>query len=214
MSAASPKARRADPPKLCRQCPRLVAFRRDNKRLYKDWYNGAVPTIGPSTAQFLIVGLAPGLGGANRTGVPFTGDASGDLLFDALAHVGLGAPPVENRAPELHNTAITNAVRCVPPQNRPTADEQAKCAPFLRRTISAFDELRIILCLGRIAHDAVIKAYDRPLRDAPFKHGAIHTFGNVTIFDSFHCSRYNLNTGRLTRSMFFAVFDAIKHRLD
>ncbi|MEM9013829.1 MAG: uracil-DNA glycosylase [Pseudomonadota bacterium] len=208
----------ANPPLNCNLCPRLSAFREDNQAQHPDWFNAPAPSFGPKNAQLLIVGLAPGLQGANRTGRPFTGDYAGDLLYATLDTFGFssgvyGARPDDGL--ELVDTMITNAVRCVPPKNKPVGAEIAACRPFLRNQIDALANLRAILCLGRIAHDSTLTALGVRKKDAPFGHGAAHHFPAFpfTLFDSYHCSRYNTNTGRLTKAMFHAVFAKIKSRL-
>jgi len=199
-----------DPPSDCPLCPRLVAFRAANCNAYPDWHNGAVPAFGDRGARLLIVGLAPGLKGANRTGRPFTGDFAGDLLYANLLELGLargkyGANPKDGL--ELLGCRITNAVRCVPPENKPTTSEVAACGAFLKAEVKALENLKIILSLGRVSHEAVLKALAVRSRDAPFAHGAIHKLGEgkPTLIDSYHCSRYNTQTGRLTPAMFRQV---------
>ncbi|MEM9011495.1 MAG: uracil-DNA glycosylase [Pseudomonadota bacterium] len=196
----------AEAPRECPRCPRLVALREEVRAAEPDWWNGAVPSHGDPEACLLIVGLAPGLKGAHRTGVPFIGDFSGTMLHATLRHFGWadGADP-----PILRQAMITNAVRCLPPQNRPTGAEIRQCRPFLARRIATLRRLRAILCLGRIAHESVVRAFDARLAAHPFGHGAQHTIAGLRIFDSYHCSRYNLNTRRLTAEMFEAVFSEI-----
>jgi uracil-DNA glycosylase family 4 len=199
-------------------CPRLVAFREANRRAQPSWYNGAVPSFGRDDAQLLIVGLAPGLRGANRTGRPFTGDFAGELLYETLLGSGFARGRYEARAGdslELVDCMITNAVRCVPPENKPTPAEIKSCRPFLSSRISAMPRLAAILALGRIAHDSTLAALGLTRARFPFAHGARHSVsGHLTLFDSFHCSRYNTNTGKLTGEMFRAVVAAIKAYLD
>jgi uracil-DNA glycosylase family 4 len=193
------------PPKDCGLCPRLAAFRADNRKQFPDWYNGAVPAFGALDASLLVVGLAPGLRGANRTGRPFTGDYAGELLYPSLLKFGRakGTYRAEPGDVELIDCRITNAVRCVPPENKPTPLEQKTCRPFLVREIGAMPRLRSVLVLGRIAHDAVMATLGLRKAAYPFAHGAIHRIdGKLSITDSYHCSRYNLNTGRLTETMF------------
>jgi len=208
-----------DPPADCALCPRLVAFRRANKRAYPDYFNGPAPSFGPEGAALLVVGLAPGLHGANRTGRPFTGDYAGGLLYGSLAKFGFSndrfaADP--NDGLRLKNAVITNAVRCAPPQNKPIAAEVSACRQFLHNRIGAMKSLRAILCLGRISHQATVAALGLRQKDAPFAHGAMHDIpdSSIRLFDSYHCSRYNTNTGRLTAAMFEDVFSAIKERID
>ena len=176
-----------------------------------------MPSFGPAHARLLVVGLAPGLRGANRTGRPFTGDHAGDLLYATLARFGFAeghyaADPGDGLS--LRDCMITNAVRCVPPQNRPTGAEIANCRPFLGARIAALPRLQAILALGRIAHDSVVRAMGLRLAAHPFAHGAVHILGALTLHDSYHCSRYNTNTGRLTEDMFRAVFAGVRACLD
>ncbi|NJL08197.1 MAG: uracil-DNA glycosylase [Methylacidiphilales bacterium] len=206
-----------EPGRACARCPRLAAFRNDNRAAWPDWHNAPVPSFGRGDARLLVVGLAPGLKGANRTGRPFTGDYAGDLLYGTLLDFGLAegsyaASPDDGLA--LQETCITNAVRCVPPENKPTGPEITACRPFLAAVIAAMPRLQAIVALGRIAHDTTLTALGaRPARH-PFAHGATHTVGRLTLFDSYHCSRYNTNTGRLTPQMFRAVFAAVRAHLD
>jgi uracil-DNA glycosylase len=199
----------AEPSPNCPLCPRLVAFRADNRRAHPDWFNGAVPSFGPDTAQLLIVGLAPGLKGANRTGRPFLGDYAGELLYRTLLKFGLARGRHDPAAPadlELVDCMISNAVRCVPPQNKPTPAEIATCRRFLAGRMAALTNLASLLAIGRIAHDAILDVWQLKKRDFPFAHGARHMLpsGRV-LFDSYHCSRQNTNTGRLTTAMFESV---------
>jgi uracil-DNA glycosylase len=207
----------AEPVSDCRLCPRLVAFREDTVRANPNWYNGAVRSFGSENARLLIVGLAPGLKGANRTGRPFTGDYAGDLLYETLATFGLSSGTYGAHADDglaLNGCMITNAVRCVPPQNKPTSAEIKTCGAHLRSRIAALPNLRVILALGRIAHDAVVTAHDEKKSAYRFAHQARHELpGKRVLFDSFHCSRYNTNTGRLTSDMFRAVFTDIADEL-
>ena len=199
----------AGPQADCGLCPRLVTFRDDNRKAHADWYNGAVPAFGPADARILVVGLAPGLQGANRTGRPFTGDYAGNLLYPTLLKFGLAkgtysASPDDGLA--LIRCRITNAVRCVPPANKPTPEEQRTCRKFLVAEIDALKNLRAILALGRIAHDAVATTFGLKKKDFPFGHGAMHEIEpDLLLADSYHCSRYNVNTGVLTEAMFHDV---------
>ncbi|MEO0399437.1 MAG: uracil-DNA glycosylase [Pseudomonadota bacterium] len=206
-----------EPPPNCDICPRLAQFRADTAADHPDWFNGAVPSFGPENAQLLIVGLAPGLQGANKTGRPFTGDYAGDLLYATLEDFGFTKGRYDARADDglqLVNAMITNAVRCVPPQNKPTGPEANACRPFLIARIAALPRLKAILALGKIAHDAVIKAAGERLSDYHFAHGAQHDLpAGHALFDSYHCSRYNTNTGRLTPAMFADVFQAARDYL-
>ena len=195
-----------DPPKTCTLCPRLAEFRAEAAAKEPDWFNGAVPTFGPASAKLLIVGLAPGMRGANRTGRPFTGDYAGDLLYETLTAFGLAEGTYAHSIDDgltLTNCALTNAVRCVPPQNKPIGAEIRTCNNYLSRVIEAMPELRCIFALGRIAHEAVLKALGMRLKDAVFAHAAVHDLpSGLRLVDSYHCSRYNTNTGRLTPEMF------------
>ncbi len=195
----------------CPRCPRLVAFRQDNRRKHPGWHNAPVPSFGALTARLLIVGLAPGLRGANATGRPFTGDWAGDLLYGTLLDKGLAHGRYEERADdrlEPIDCRITNAVRCVPPANRPTSAEAAACRPFLIDEMAAMPQLRAILAIGGFAHDAVLAARGLRRSGLPFAHGAQHTLpGGLILVDSYHCSRLNTNTGRLTEDMFRRVID-------
>ena len=203
----------AEPEPNCRLCPRLAAFRDEWRAAEPAWHNAPVATFGPAHARLLIVGLAPGLRGANRTGRPFTGDFAGDLLYETLIKFGFARGSYEARPDdglELVDAAITNAVRCVPPQNKPTTNEIAQCRPFLEATIRQMPKLKTMLALGRIAHDSVVRTLGLKLKDAPFGHGAVHEVSaGLRLYDSYHCSRYNTNTRRLTPVMFETVFTAI-----
>ena len=200
---------RAEPETDCALCDRLVAFRKDNVAAHPDWFNGAVPSFGPDTARLLIVGLAPGLKGANRTGRPFWGDFAGDLLYPTLLKSGLAQGEHDVLRPDalsLVDCMITNAVRCVPPQNKPTTGEIKCCRQFLDRRKAALPNLRAFLAIGRVAHDSLLSAFAVKKRDFPFAHGARHLLpGGLDLFDTFHCSRLNTNTGRLTPEMFEQV---------
>ncbi|MGO9004930.1 MAG: uracil-DNA glycosylase [Beijerinckiaceae bacterium] len=204
----------ANPGRDCPLCERLAAFREANRAEYPDWFNAPVPSFGPTNARLLIIGLAPGLRGANRTGRPFTGDFAGDLLYETLLACGLASGQYRQRADDgltLVGCAITNAVRCVPPQNKPTPAEIAACRRFLAATIAEMPDLEAIIALGRIAHDSLVRALGRKLTDLPFAHGREHLLADVgrrglALFDCYHCSRYNTNTGVLTAAMFREVF--------
>jgi uracil-DNA glycosylase family 4 len=207
-----------EPPKHCPLCPRLVAFRKSNQDAHPDWFNGAVPSFGAEDARLLIVGLAPGLKGANRTGRPFLGDFAGELLYRTLLKVGLARGHHDVAAPEalqLVDCMISNTVRCVPPQNKPTPAEIATCRQFLIARIAALPHLRALLALGRIAHEGILDALGLKRRDYPFAHGARHELpGGLTLFDSYHCSRQNTNTGRLTPAMFERVLNDVAAAVD
>ncbi|MET0867245.1 MAG: uracil-DNA glycosylase [Pseudorhodoplanes sp.] len=201
----------------CPLCPRLVAFRNEWRGREPAWFNAPVASFGPKSAGLLIVGLAPGLQGANRTGRPFTGDYAGDLLFPTLMEFGFARGRFESRVDdslELIDARITNAVRCVPPENKPTPLEIATCRTFLDATIAEMTELRAIVALGRIAHDAVVVALGAKKSAVKFGHAARADFGRLALFDSYHCSRYNTNTGVLTPDMFRNVFAAVRQHLD
>ncbi len=194
----------------CPLCPRLAAFRAANRAALPAYFNAPVPSFGGPAPWLLIVGLAPGLHGANRTGRPFTGDYAGDLLYDTLLSFGL-ATGSYGKSPDdgltLVGCRIANAVRCVPPQNKPTPEEARTCLPFLKAEIAENPNLRAIVALGGIAHAAVLSALGAKKSAHPFAHGAAHPLpGGLTLFDSYHCSRYNTNTRRLTPDMFRAVF--------
>src|SRR5258707_2856999 len=181
----------------CPLCPRLKAFRDDWRRSEPTWFNAPVPSFGPPTARLLIVGLAPGLQGANRTGRPFTGDYAGVLLYDTLARYGFARGSYGARIDdglELVDARITNAVRCVPPENKPTGAEITACRGFLKGTIAEMPQLRAIVTLGRIAHDTAAVALEVRRSMVPFAHGGSHEIGRVRLVDSYPCSRYNTNT--------------------
>jgi uracil-DNA glycosylase family 4 len=190
----------------CPLCPRLAQFRHDNRQQHGDWHNGPVPDFGDPTASLLIVGLAPGLQGANRTGRPFTGDYAGDLLYQTLLEMDLASGTYERHPDDtlvLKNCRIINAVRCVPPQNKPTPAEIATCNHFLQRDMAAMPKLRSILALGSIAHAAVLTARKHRKSAYRFAHAAQYALPDgLTLTDSYHCSRYNTNTNRLTPDMF------------
>ncbi len=205
------------PGRDCPLCPRLVAFRKKWRASEATWFNAPVSSFGPRDARLLIVGLAPGLQGANRTGRPFTGDYAGVLLYDTLGRYGFargeyGAHPDDGLT--LIDARITNAVRCVPPENKPTTAEIATCRDFLKPTIAEMKNLRAILALGRIAHDSVVTTLGAKKSAVPFKHGGKNALGALTLFSSYHCSRYNTNTGVLTPEMFRAVFAKVRTYLE
>jgi uracil-DNA glycosylase family 4 len=205
------------PGRDCPRCPRLVAFREAWRQSEPDWFNAPVPSFGPIDARLLIVGLAPGLRGANRTGRPFTGDYAGDLLYATLKEFGFAQGDYEARPDDgltLVDCRITNAVRCVPPENKPTPQEIKTCRDFLLATIKEMTRLRAIVMLGRIAHETFIAAQSARQREYPFTHGRMHPMGEIALFDSYHCSRYNTNTGVLTPQMFRNVFAQVRKHLD
>jgi uracil-DNA glycosylase len=205
------------PGRDCPRCPRLVAFRQTWREREPEWFNAPVHSFGPRDARLLIVGLAPGLRGANRTGRPFTGDFAGDLLYATLEEFGFAKGHYQARPDdglELVDCRITNAVHCVPPQNKPTPLEITTCRDFLAATLKEMSKLRAIVALGRVAHESLIAAH-HALRSAyPFGHGRSHAMNALRLFDSYHCSRYNTNTGVLTPQMFRQVFAQVREHLD
>ncbi|WP_024512697.1 uracil-DNA glycosylase [Bradyrhizobium sp. ARR65] len=206
-----------EPDRNCPLCPRLAAFRAEARAKQPGWFNAPVPSFGDPAARLLVVGLAPGLQGANRTGRPFTGDFAGNLLYATLLEYGFARGRYEARPDDglaLVDCLISNAVRCVPPQNKPLPAEINTCRSFLAATIDHLPRLRAIIALGRIAHDSVVKALKLRSSAAPFGHGAIHQAGRLKLYDSYHCSRYNTNTGVLTAEMFRSVFAKVKADMD
>jgi len=207
-----------EPHRDCPLCPRLAGFRLQNRAAYPEFHNAPVPSFGPADAALLIVGLAPGLKGANRTGRPFTGDYAGDLLYRTLLAFGLAAGTYDRRPDdglELRRCRVTNAVRCVPPENKPTPAEVRTCGAFLAGEIRALRNLKAILALGRIAHDAVLIALGCRLSEFRFGHGATHALPNgLRLTDSYHCSRYNTQTGVLTEAMFRTAVAAARQSAD
>ena len=206
------------PGRECDLCPRLVEFRHKNREKFPDFHNAPVESFGSIDAALLIVGLAPGLKGANRTARPFTGDYAGDLLYPTILEFGFasgkyGATPDDGL--ELENCRITNAVRCVPPENKPIGAEMNACRPFLIDEIVAMKKLQVILALGSIAHNSVLRTLGHKQSAYKFGHTAEHLLPEgPLLIDSYHCSRYNTNTGRLTTEMFHAVFTAIRECID
>jgi len=202
-----------EPAKDCPLCPRLAAFRHENRKKFPDYWNAPVPCFGPMDAAIAIVGLAPGLHGANATGRPFTGDWAGDLLYATLLKFGLASGVYEERANDplqLVNTRIVNAVRCVPPQNKPEPSEINTCRQFLIRELDAMPKVKVLFALGKIAHDSTCKMLGARIAAHPFKHGVAYEIGKYTLLSSYHCSRYNTNTGVLTTPMFEAVVKQAK----
>jgi uracil-DNA glycosylase len=202
-----------EPPTDCPLCQRLHAFRHENHARFPDHFNDPVPTFGSREARLLIVGLAPGLHGANRTGRPFTGDYAGVLLYGTLKKLGLARGEYNERADdglELIDCAITNAVRCVPPENKPIPAEVNTCRQFLKATIDTMPNLRAMLSLGKIAHDSVCTALNVSKKQHRFAHGAVHTVERITLLSSYHCSRLNTNTGVLTAAMFEEIVSRAK----
>ena len=200
------------PARDCVLCPRLAAYRADNAKAHPDWFNGPVPPFGTIGARLLVIGLAPGVTGANRTGRPFTGDWAGDLLYSSLKTYGFAEGEYDKRPDDgfqLVDARVTNAVRCVPPQNKPVGAEINACRSFLTEEITAMADLKVILCLGRISHDSTLRALGRKPSQHAFSHGSEHEMEAahrpVTLLSSYHCSRYNTNTGRLTEEMFHTV---------
>ena len=207
-----------DPPHECGLCPRLVAYRHEQRVKHPDWFNGPVPTFGTlGEASLLVVGLAPGVSGANRTGRPFTGDYAGDLLYNALIAHGFAAGIFDARPDDglaLRGAAVTNAVRCVPPQNKPVGAEINTCRQFLAATLAGMPRLVVVLALGRIAHDTLVRTLGARLAEHPFRHGATHQVQQTTVVDSYHPSRYNVNTGVLTDVMFHDVVATVRAIVD
>ena len=211
----------ACPQRDCPRCERLVAYRLQARERAPDWFNAPVPPFGAPDARLLIVGLAPGLQGANRTGRPFTGDYAGDLLYATLGEYGFATGTYAARPDDglaLRDAAIINAVRCVPPQNKPLPAEMAACRPFLAAAMAEMTELRAIVALGRVAHESVVRTAGGRLSAHPFAHGAEFGLtgpnGSIVLLDSYHCSRYNTNTRVLTPDMFRAVFARARALLD
>jgi len=206
-----------EPGRDCARCPRLVAFRHAWREREPAWFNAPVPSFGPIDARLLIVGLAPGLRGANRTGRPFTGDYAGELLYGTLKDFGFAQGAYQAQPDDgltLIDCRITNAVRCVPPENKPTPQEIAACRDFLGATIKEMSKLRAVVALGRVAHETFVAASGARRADYPFVHGGAETMGAVTLFDSYHCSRLNTSTGVLTPKMFREVFATVRKHLD
>jgi uracil-DNA glycosylase len=207
----------AVPDRNCPRCPRLVAFRETVRAREPGWFNSPVPPFGDPAGRLLIVGLAPGLQGANRTGRPFTGDYAGDLLYPTLLEYGFARGTYQARPDDgltLVDCRIGNAVHCVPPQNKPLPAEINTCRPFLIATVEAMPRLRAIVALGRIAHESTLKVLGLRSAAAPFGHGAVHQAGSLRLYDSYHCSRYNTNTRVLTPEMFRSVFAQVKADLE
>ncbi|RXG91225.1 uracil-DNA glycosylase [Bradyrhizobium zhanjiangense] len=205
------------PDRDCQLCPRLVSFREANRAREPSWHNAPVAPFGDLKARLLIVGLAPGMQGANRTGRPFTGDYAGDLLYATLVEYGFAKGTYQARPDDglkLIDCRIANAVHCLPPQNKPLPIEITTCRQFLAANLATMPNLRAIVALGRIAHDSVLKPLNLKGSQAPFGHGAVHQAGAFKLYDSYHCSRYNTNTGVLTPDMFRSVFAKVKADLD
>ena len=202
----------------CKECPRLVEYLAESKQKYPDYFCKPVPPFGDAKARLLIVGLAPGLHGANATGRPFTGDYAGILLYETLHKFGFSTLPESKHVKDglqLINARITNAVKCVPPQNKPTPAEIKTCNQYIKQELAALSEQHIVLALGRIAHDTTLRSLGLRLKDYPFAHGAVHQLPeHFTLIDSYHCSRYNTSTKRLTVDQFEAIFAKITHLLE
>ena len=205
-----------EPNKNCSKCRRLYNFRKKNQSNNPDWFNAPVPTFGELSSSLLIVGLAPGLQGANKTGRPFTGDYAGDLLYKTINKFnfskGKYAGTIDDSL-KLKDCTITNAVRCVPPQNKPISEEINNCNNFLKKTIEIHKNLKVIIALGLIAHKSIISALSLKQKLYKFKHGNKHKIDNLILIDSYHCSRYNTNTGRLNQEMFEKIFFEAKKEL-
>jgi uracil-DNA glycosylase family 4 len=198
-----------EPERDCPLCPRLVAYREENRRLHPTWFNGPAPSFGDPDARLLVVGLAPGRAGANRTGRPFTGDHAGVLLYATLSKFGFASGVYRARPDDgltLIDCVITNAVRCAPPGNRPLPVEEASCRPFLHARLLGLPRLRVIVTLGEVARRNVMKTLGFPGSAGVGGHGRECEAGSYRIINSYHCSRLNTNTGRLTAEMFEAIF--------
>ena len=215
--AAGAALLRTGPDHDCPLCPRLADFREAARAREPQWFNSPVPSFGDASAALLIVGLAPGMQGANRTGRPFTGDYAGDLLYATLLEYGFAKGVYQARPDDgltLVDCRISNAVRCVPPQNKPLPAEINSCRQFLIATIQTMPRLRAIVALGRVAHESTLKALGLRAAAAPFAHGATHQAGALRLYDSYHCSRYNTNTRVLTPEMFRSVFAQVRADLN
>ena len=197
---------RPTPAPDCAFCPRLQDFRHQHRRAEPDWFNAPVLSFGPARARLVVVGLAPGLRGANRTGRPFTGDHAGEILYRTLIEYGFargGYRASPDDGLELIDCRITNAVRCVPPQNKPVGAEITACRRFLRDELLMPPRPTVVLTLGRIAHESVLRMLGARVNAHPFRHAGAHRLdGSTVVVATYHCSRYNINTGRLTAAMF------------
>ena len=212
VTAASP-----EPGRDCPLCPRLVGYRMENRQAHPDWFNGPAPSFGRTDARLLVVGLAPGRMGANRTSRPFTGDYAGVLLYDTLLRYGFARGVYAARIDdglELVDCMVTNAVRCAPPGNRPTPEEESTCRPFLAARIASLPNLRAIVTLGDVSRRNVLRALGHKPGAAAAGHGVETDLGALRLFSSYHCSRLNTNTGRLTPEMFRKVFASVRQHLD
>jgi uracil-DNA glycosylase family 4 len=207
----------AEPPRDCPLCPRLVAYRDENRAANPTWFNGPAPSFGDPNARLLVVGLAPGRTGANRTGRPFTGDFAGVLLYETLIKTGFATGRYQARADDglaLQSCMITNAVRCAPPGNKPLPAEELACRPFLTARIAALPKLEVIVTLGDVARRNVVKALGLKASSSVGGHGVEMDAGRYRLINSYHCSRLNTNTGRLTPAMFEAVFERARAYLN
>jgi uracil-DNA glycosylase family 4 len=207
----------AEPARDCPLCPRLVAYRGENQAQHPDWFNGPAPSFGDTQGRLLVAGLAPGRMGANRTGRPFTGDFAGVLLYETLLKTGFATGRYEARPDDglaLTDCMVSNAVRCAPPGNKPTPQEETACRPFLTARIAAMPNLRAIITLGDVSRRNVLKALGAKATAAEPGHGTETDIGRYRIFNSYHCSRLNTNTGRLTPAMFEAIFLRVRAYLE
>ncbi len=207
----------AEPPRDCPRCPRLVAYRMENRAAHPDWWNGPAPSWGDSSGRLLIMGLAPGRQGANRTGRPFTGDYAGKLLYETLGKFGFSHGQFEARPDDslqLIDCMVSNAVRCAPPGNKPLPIEETTCRPFLVERLASMPNLKAMVCLGDVSRKNVLKALGYKANAAPPGHGVEFQAGAIRIWSSYHCSRLNTNTGRLTPAMFEDVFAKVRAHLD
>lgn len=206
-----------EPSRDCPLCPRLIGYRQVNRDEHPDWFNGPAPSFGDDEARLLVVGLAPGRQGANRTGRPFTGDFAGVLLYETLIKFGFATGQYAARPDDglvLTDCMVSNAVRCAPPGNKPLPVEENTCRPFLARRIEALPRLKAIVTLGDVSRRNVLKALGARANAAEAGHGVETDIGPYRIFGSYHCSRLNTNTGRLTTPMFEAVFASVRRHLD
>lgn len=206
-----------EPPRDCPLCPRLVAYRAENARQHPDWWNGPAPSFGDPNARLLVAGLAPGRTGANRTGRPFTGDGAGIILYETLLKTGFATGRYEARPDDgltLVDCMITNAVRCAPPGNKPLPSEEKSCRPFLIDRLAALPRLKVIVTLGDVSRKSVLKALGAPASAMAAGHGVQTKVGRYTLINSYHCSRLNTNTGRLTPAMFEDIFQRARAAID
>ncbi|GAN81793.1 uracil-DNA glycosylase [Acidocella aminolytica] len=205
------------PDRDCGLCPRLAAYREDYRALHPDWFNAPVPSFGPATARLLVVGQAPGVNGANRTGRPFTGDVAGRLLYPVLTKFGFAKGSFQERPDDglkLVDCRITNAVRCAPPQHKLETSDKNHCLPYLAAEIAAMKKLRVLLAIGGKAHESILQGLGLKASQHKFKHGALHELPNgLVLADSFHTSQYNVNTGRITQEMFEEIVAGIRRLL-